>query len=218
MKERLPFIHVLLPLLVLMLLPQTLGAQTVENEFQSRTEIKLSYKLLDNIKLSVTPEVRLDESFNMDKFLLETGIQYKPVKFLSVGGSYRFIANTRDTKSTEYLHRFALDATFSKKIERWKPSLRIRYTNYTEDDANSDFLRYKAKVEYNIKNIKLSPVVGIEAFHELGDNEFYKMRYTLGMGYKFNKKNSISAGYKLDYYLQEYLNKHILYVGYKFNF
>lgn len=218
MKEKLPIIHMLLPLILLTLISQYLGAQTVENDFQSRTELKLSYEPIDKIRLSVTPEVRLDESFKMDKFLLESGVQYKPVKVFSIGGSYRFIANTRNTKSTEYLHRFALDATYSKKIERWKPSFRLRYTNYTEDDANSDFLRYKAKVEYNIKNFKLSPVVGVEAFHELSDNEFYKMRYTLGFDYKLNKQNAISVGYKLDYYLQEYLNKHIVYVGYKFKF
>lgn len=218
MKEKLPIIHMLLPLILLTLISQYLGAQTVENDFQSRTELKLSYEPIDKIRLSVTPEVRLDESFKMDKFLLEAGVQYKPFKVFSIGGSYRFIANTRNTKSTEYLHRFALDATYSKKIERWKPSFRLRYTNYTEDDANSDFLRYKAKVEYNIKNFKLSPVVGVEAFHELSDNEFYKMRYTLGFDYKLNKQNAISVGYKLDYYLQEYLNKHIVYVGYKFKF
>lgn len=201
-----------------LLLTANVHAQSVENTFQTRSEVKLSYKAFDKIKFSLTPELRLDEKFSADKLLLEAGIGYKPIDILTLGANYRFVVNYRDVKETEYLHRYAFDATFAKSISRFKPSLRIRYTNYTEENANAEYLRYKAKLKYNIKDFKLSPLLAFEGFHDLGEANIYKMRYTLGAEYKLSKKSAVSAAYKLDYYLQEYQNKHILYVGYKYKF
>lgn len=192
--------------------------QSIENEFQTRTEVKLSLDLTKKFTLSVIPEVRWNESFNVDKYLLESRIEYKAIKGLSVSGGYRFIINPRNTQSTEYLHRFAFAADYGLKIQRWKPSLRIKYTNYTEDASIGDYLRYRAKLKYDIPKFKLNPVVGIEGFHDLTDKELYKMRYSIGTSYKFNKHHSIGMSYILDYYMQEYLNKHIINIGYKYKF
>ena len=192
-----------------------LSAQEVDNTYQSRIEFKSSLKLADKWKLYFIPEFRLDESFSVDKYLLELRGVYKPAKILSLGASYRFVGNPRETKATEYLHRYALDATFEKKFKRFEPSFRLKYTNYSEDKSDSEFLRYRAELNYDIKGSKLTPLISAEAFQELNDNDLYKMRYTLGVKYKLNKKNSINFGYKLDYYLNEYQNKHILYLGYR---
>ncbi len=193
-------------------------SQTVSNDFQTRTEVKLSFKPLEKLTLSLNPEVRWDESFQVDKYMLESKISYEPVKGLSLGGSYRFIINPRTTKSTEYLNRFALFTSYKKKIERFEPSLRIKYTNYTEDASKGEFLRYRAKIEYDIKSCKVTPLISAEAFHDLSENQIYKMRYALGAEYKLNKKNSLGLGYMLDYYLQDYRNKHIIKLGYKYKF
>lgn len=193
-------------------------SQEVTNDFQARTEVKLSYKPLDKLSLSLSPEVRWDESFQVDKYLLESTISYEPVKGLSLGGSYRFIINPRSDKSTEYLHRFALFTSYKKKIERFEPSLRIKYTNYTEESSLGEFLRYKAKLEYDIKSCKVTPVLSAEAFHDITGNQIYKMRYAVGAEYKINKKNSLGLGYMLDYYMIAYQNKHIIKLGYKYKF
>lgn len=192
--------------------------QEVNNEFQTRTEVKLSFEPLKGLSLSLNPEIRWDESFSVSKYMLESGISYKPIKGLSLGGSYRFIINPRETKSTEYLNRFALYTSYKMKIERFEPSLRIKYTNYTEDLTKGEFLRYRAKLEYNIKDCKITPLVSAEAFHYLEENLIYKMRYSLGAEYKINKKSSVGLGYMLDYYLTEYQNKHIIKIGYKYKF
>jgi len=193
-------------------------AQDVENTFQTRTEFKLSYKLSDKWKIQAIPELRFDDTYSVDKYILELKTIYNPFKKLSLGASYRFIANTRETKDTEYLQRYAFDAKYDFKIDRWKPSVRLRYTNFSEDNANGEFLRYKGGLEYNIKKCKLTPFGGVELFHELNDKELFKIRYSLGTDYKLNKKNSISLAYKLDYYMQKFENKHIMYVGYKLKF
>lgn len=193
-------------------------SQDVTNEFQTRTEVKLSYKPVKKLSLSLSPEVRLGESFHVDKYMLETGISYKPLKGLSLGASYRFIINPRESKATEYLNRFALYTSYEKKIQRFVPSLRVKYTNYTEDNSQGEFLRYRAKLEYDIKSCKITPMLSAEAFHDISGKQIYKMRYALGAEYKLNKKNSLGLGYMLDYYMTDYQNKHIIKLGYKYKF
>ncbi len=207
-------------LLVSLLILFRVGAfsQEITTEFQTRTELKLSFEPLDKLTLSLNPEIRWDESFAVGKYMLESGISYKPVKGLTLGGSYRFIINPRTTKATEYLHRFALYTSYKKKIARFEPSLRVKYTNYTEDLSQGEFLRYRAKIEYDIKGSKITPLLSAEAFHMLSGNQLYKMRYSLGAEYKINKKSSIGLGYMLDYYLQDYRNKHIINLGYTYKF
>ncbi len=170
------------------------------------------------MKLQFTPELRFDENFSISKYLFELKGIYEPVKNLELGASYRYIINPRANNPTEYLNRFDLDAKWGKKFNRWKPSFRLKYTNYSEDISDGNFLRYKAELNYDIKKSKLTPVIAAEAFQELSDSDLYKMRYTLGASYKLNKKNSIGFGYKLDYYMNDYQNKHILYLGYKIKF
>ncbi len=192
-------------------------AQDVENDFQYRTSFTLNTKLVKKLKLNLSPEMRFDEAFAMDKYLIEAKLAYKPLKFLAVGANYRFIGNIKKDKSTEYLHRFAFSTTFSKDFGRFKPAIRIMYSDYADDDESKDdkFMRYKGKIEYDIAKCKLTPFIGVEAFQQMSDSKLYKMRYSVGADYKLFKKNYLGVSYKLDYYQLEYRNKHIFSLGYK---
>ncbi len=208
-----------LVLLLFLLNTLNIKAQEVENSSQTRTALTFSLKPIKNLKLDFTPEVRFDEGFSVGKYLIESEVSYKFFKFLSLGTSYRFVSNPRETKGTEYLHRFALSSTFKKKFNRFEPAFRLRYTNYADDESDKEFLRYKVSVKYNIAKSKITPFVGTEAFQQIsGSSELYKMRYIIGMDYKLFKKNYIGVGYKLDYYMNKYENKHILSIGYKIKF
>ena len=209
-----------LSLLLLSGIPITnqLSAQDIDNDFQTRTEFKLTLNPFKKVTFSFAPEIRWDENFTVSKYHLESQVSYKPIKGLSLSTSYRFIVNPQNTNTTEYFHRFALDANYGRKVYRWEPSVRIKYTNYTEDASTGDFLRYKAKLAYDIKDFKLTPYVSAEAFHDISANEMYKMRYSLGASYKLNKHSSIKLGYALDYYMLEYRNKHVLNIAYKYKF
>lgn len=200
------------------LVTDQLSAQDIDNDFQTRTEFKLSLNPIKKVSLSFVPEIRWDENFSISKYHLESQASYKPIKGLSLSGSYRFIVNPRNTNATEFLHRFALDADYGRKVYRFEPSVRIKYTNYTEDASTGDFFRYRAKVAYDIKGVKITPYLSAEGFHDITANELYKMRYSLGAFYKLNKHNSIKLGYALDYYMLEYLNKHIVNISYKYKF
>lgn len=205
--------------LVLVLINAVGIPQEVENDYQTRAYAELSFKPVNVIKLSLNPELRFNENFFLDKYLIDSKVSYKPFNFLSMGAAYRFIGNIRENKATEYLHRFGLSATTRKKIGRFMPAIRLSYTNYADDDqSDKTFLRYKASLKYNIPKCKLTPYLSAELFHQLDKNNLYKVRYGYGIQYKLMKNNYLQAGYKFDYFMQEYKNRHILDLGFKIKF
>lgn len=206
-------------LLILLFLSLAVSAQEVETDLQTRTSIEFAFEPIEKLKLNIIPELRFDQNFSLDRYLFEGEAVYKPYKFLSIAGSYRFVGNLRETKDTEYLNRFAFSATAKKKLNRFEPAFRLRYSNYSDEEvSNEAYLRYKASLSYNIQNCKLTPILGVEAFQEMTGGQLYKMRYSVGVDYKLFKKNYLGVDYKFDYYLTEFKNRHILSVGYKFKF
>lgn len=195
-------------------------AQAVTNELEYRSDLDLSYKLNKKLKVSFVPEIRFDDSFDPDKYLFEGGLTYKPVKFLSLEGTYRYTINPRTGKDTEYSNQFGLSAKAEKELGRFDAGLKIRYTNDADDGASDDeFFRYKLSLSYNIPKCKLTPEIAMEAFQQLGnDGGLYKMRFSAGADYKLFKNNYLGLSYKFDYYHTEYLNKHIVGLGYKIKF
>ncbi len=203
---------------IIFLIPSA-KAQEVENELQTRTELELVFEPMKKVKLSFIPQLRFDEDFSLDKYLIETGVEYQALKFLELGATYRFEVNPRDTKSTEYHNRFAFDATAKKDFNRFESAFRLRYSNYADDEINDkEFIRFKASLKYDIKKCKITPLMAVESFQQLGDGKLYKMRYTFGADYKLFKKNFLGINYKFDYYKNEYKNRHIISLGYKIKF
>nr|WP_319399427.1 DUF2490 domain-containing protein [uncultured Carboxylicivirga sp.] len=196
----------------------SLSAQTTENEWQTRTAFTAQFKLAKKIKLDIAPELRFEDQFKLDRSQLEAELKYKAFDFLTIGTRYRYIINYRDNKDTEYMHRYMLNATIKKEFDRWEPGFRLSYTDYTDDNSGSAFLRYKAFTSYNLKNCKFTPKFAIQAYHDISNSEWYKIRYEAGFDYKLFKKNSISFAYKLDYYLNEARNRHVIDIGYKVRF
>lgn len=193
-------------------------AQEVENDFETRTSFRLRPKLSDKLKLRITPEVRLDEEFSIAKYILAGEGIYEPIKILALGAKYYFIGDINKNSDNEHHSRYAFSATIKYKFNRFEPAFRIRYSNYADDEiTDKNFLRYKASLEYDIPKSSLTPFLGAELVHQLADNELYKMRYSAGIDFKLFKNNYISLSYKLDYYLQEYRNKHIVDLTYKIN-
>jgi len=206
-------------ILILLLSGTEAIGQEVENNFQIRTETELSFEPLKNLKLNFIPELRFDDSFSLDKYLIEGEAVYKPIKFLSLAAAYRFVANLQENNVTEYYHRFAFSATAKKEFKDFESAFRLRYTNDADDELiNGEFLRYKASLKYNIPKRKITPFFAVEAFQRLTDGDLYKMRYSTGLDYKLFKKNYLGLSYKFDYYQKQYKNSHILSVGYKIKF
>ena len=195
-----------------------ISAQEIENDFQTRTGVKLSYKPFEKIKIDFEPELRFSNNLHFDQYLLEGEVTYSPFKFISAGASCRFTANKTGSGDYENWNKYALFVEAGRNIKRFSPSLKMSYTNSDNDEVNSHFLRCKFSIDYNIFKSKITPEIGVEAFQNLSRNELYKMRYLAGLNYKLFKNNSIGIDYKLDYYMQEYRNKHIVSIGYKYKF
>lgn len=205
--------------LVLLVSITSINAEELENDYQYRTSFKASFKPIKKLKISLKPEMRFDEYFATDEFIFDTELSYKLWEHLQLSGNYRFIANARETKATEYLNRYALGATVKNTINRFTPSIGLRFSDYADDEVTDKmFLRYKAAIKYDISNVKLTPLVAVEAFHELGESKLFKLRYTAGADYKILKNNYVGFKYKFDYYKQEYRNRHIFSLGYKIKF
>lgn len=173
-------------------------------------EVELSKKIVRNLKVEFNPELRFFNDFKIDTYILEGGLSYKLHDYLTVAGFYRY-ENTNDYKPKrdvyvwEPSNRFAFDAKTGFDIQRFELSFRLRYTNGAEidnpDEDRYSFLRYRTKIEYDIRGSKIIPYVSAEAFHELKLNYFDKMRYTGGLAFPLNKDNEIGLFYRLqDYY------------------
>lgn len=207
-------------ILIFLLTSTLVSSQEVNNELEYRSELNLSYKLNKKIKLSFIPEIRFNESFNTDKYLFEGGVAYNPVKFIRLKGTYRYVINPRTEKETEYFNKYALSVKVEKELGRFNSGFIIKYTNDADDDITDEqFLRYKLSFDYNIPKCKFTPEIGLEAFQQLGtDGGMYKMRYLAGIDYKIFRNNYLSLVYKFDYHYTQYLNKHIIGIGYKIKF
>ncbi|MGQ8335769.1 DUF2490 domain-containing protein [Sunxiuqinia sp. A32] len=200
----------------------TNAAMAQENSWNTWAEFELSKSINKKLEIFLSPEIRFRDQFKIDEYFIETGLEYEILKFLEVGGNYRFLINERETKSTEYFHRFALDVKGKYKINRFDFQLRTRYTNYTELDTdaaeNDSYLRYRLKMEYDLQGSKLTPNIGIEFFHQLKDKEINKIRYIAGIQYKINKHHKVGVNYLIQDYLKKDYLRNILSLEYKIKF
>ncbi|MFI3280644.1 MAG: DUF2490 domain-containing protein [Rikenellaceae bacterium] len=202
----------------------------VENVYKYRVGVDLQFKLFKGMKLDVGPELRYYEGYDM--FMLNGGLTYKTFGCIYWGASYRLAVDRLESTTTTYsysgfgsnydsetYHRYAFDVTYKDDFKRFTPSFRLRYSNYTDDDVfDGEFLRYRAKLEYNIRKCKFTPFISAEGFQELNEMMLYKMRYSTGVDYKFSKNSSLGVDYKLDYFSLKYKNAHIFSIGYKYKF
>lgn len=194
-------------------------AQEVDNELQPRLSTELSYKPLKRLTLELIPEVRMDDNFALDKYLIEADLSYKVNSFFSTSILYRFVGDRNKELEIDYKNMFGAYVVFKQDVNRFKGSLRLRYSFYYDDGAVSDqTMRYKFQVKYNIKKCKITPLVLVEPFQLLTTGQLEKMRYAAGVRYKINKNNEIGCDYKFDYYMLEYTNRHIINVLFKHSF
>lgn len=196
-------------------------SQAKTKHFGTWIDFELEKKITKKIDFSLIPELRLEDNFDVDEYLLEGKLSVEPVKFLSFAAGYR-INNNIKKNSNEWTNRFSLDAIGSKEFGRWDPSLRLRFSNYSdfdeETDQKSNFLRYRAKLGYDIKSFKFNPFLSYELFQELNGNGFTKGRFDIGFDRNIGKKSRISLYYRLQDYFSDKNSVNILGIGYRLKF
>lgn len=199
--------------------------------YKYRFGVDFQIKLAKGLKLNVEPEFRFNDGY--DKLLLNAGVSYKTFGCIYWGATYRLDVDRVESASSsvdmsafgsgnydsEVYHRYAFDVTYKDKFGRFTPSFRLRYNNFADDEVtDKEFMRYRAKVKYNIRKSKITPHVAVEFYQELGDNMLYKSRFATGFDLKTGKDSNIGLDYKFDLFALEYKNANIFSVGYKYRF
>lgn len=195
------------------------SAQEVENNYQYRFGIDLNWDLVKNLKLSVAPQLRFEDGFQRIQF--EAGLRYKTFGFLYWGASFRaeIEPSDVDNEPADKYGRYAFNVMARKKFGDFTPSVRVMYTNYTNESVtDSEFMRYKGAVKYDIPKCKITPFVSVEAFQAMDENMLHKMRYSTGFDLKVKKGRYLNVGYMFDYFILDYKNRHIFELGYSFDF
>lgn len=193
-------------ILLTMLYCSILNAQNYD--FGIWTSASLSFKILPKLKASVEEEFRLrDKSGSIDRFESTLDLSYKFNKYISASGGYVLINYNHPEKSWETRHRFYLDAQGEYSFCRFKIGLRERFQSTyrigisrTENRANPKFyLRSRILGSYDIRKSGFSPFGSVELYYTLNDpqeNNFNKIRYTIGTKYRIDKKSVLSLYYR----------------------
>ncbi|MFI3285853.1 MAG: DUF2490 domain-containing protein [Rikenellaceae bacterium] len=205
--------------------------EDVEILYKYQFNVDLQFKLAKDLKLNIAPEIRFNDGY--DKFLLDGGLSYKTFGCITWGATYRLVVDRVESATSSYdafgfgannydselYHRYAFNVTYKDKFGDFTPSFRLRYNNYADDEIDDEaYLRYKAKVEYDIPKCKVTPFLSAEAYQDLSKGEFSKVRYSTGIDLKCGKDSALSFDYKLDFFLLKYKNANIFSVGYKYKF
>ena len=216
----------LIAAMVLSTVPAALLSQTSETSLRSSANIEM--KLAKGLKLEVAPEYRFDPANSASEYLLEAGLNYKILSWLSVGGYYRLDgAKVTDSESEtgssfQTSNRFAFDATAKVSAKRFTPKFRVQYCNFTDFDKTTDdkthYMRYKIALDYNIKGFKLTPFASVEFYQKLKTGLFSQSRYTFGGEYELNKKNAIVLSYSISDKYKTLDSYHIFELSYKIKF
>ncbi len=192
--------------------------QAIERIFETRASVSFSKKIYNGLKINFTPSFRWIDGEGMNQFNLNAGLSYKPFDFMKLEGGYRLIGEMNQEDTIHYLSRYQFSTLFFTRLGRMEPSLRLSYTNYSDEDEKGDFLRLKFAFGYDIPNCKLTPKVGFELYQSLGLKALYKYRTEFEIGYKISKGVSLQAGYSYDFYKTKYRNRDIFDLGMKFEF
>jgi len=206
--------------LFLLLCTNLISAQT--NEYYNWVELDIEKKIIKKVKLSFTTENRFYEFSSFDEYYFQIGLTYKPFDFCSFGGYYRYSVEKNKYEEFETENRLVFDTKLMAKVNRWKPTFRIRFINYLENNEliedKTSYLRYKPAIKFDIPNSKFAPFVSAEIFHHLTDNEINKVRYSAGLDYNFSKNIGCGAAWIYQDNLLKDTNFNILSLQFSFSF
>jgi hypothetical protein len=187
--------------------------------FGTWLEFEIRKDFLKNFAFSITPELRFQDQFNLDEYMVQGKLSYQPLQFLSLAGSYRLGTEIKSKGNVNY-SRIALDAQASQKFDRFEAALRTRYTNSSDsqEDEAGKYFRPRISLDYNIKGHKIAPFVSYELFHNLNTKEAQKSRMDIGFSRSIGKLHRIELYYRLNDYFTDKQSIHILGFGYRLRF
>lgn len=188
-------------------------------KFGTWIELEFRKDFLKKFSFSIVPELRFQDQFQLDEYMIQGKLSYDVFPFLSLAGTYRVGTEIKNKGNVSY-SRFALDAQASKDINRFEVSLRGRFTNFHEnDDENSSkYLRPRIKLEYRTKGKSIRPFTSYELFQNLTKKELQKSRFDVGFTRRLGDLHRIGLYYRLHDYFTDKSSIHILGIEYRLKF
>lgn len=166
-------------------------------DYFAQYSASLSWKPISELKMELTPEIHLKDFKEFDEWLITYGLEYDILSYLEVGASIRLNTEYKDFEPI-YSLRYSGDIVFKIPVSRFDFRLRGRYSNYAEygDELDSyNAYRSRLKVEYDIRNCKITPNLFGELFYKPERFDISKIRYGFGLDWNLPKRNHIEAGY-----------------------
>ncbi len=199
----------------------------IEGEYRSLDELSgterwagtigLDYKPLSFLKLTAGYTYihqYVEQEITKKGNIISSYWQPKHRTFIAVTGSYkwnRFTFSLRERyqhtyRTEEHVPKFDSDGVTRKKDEF--VGARVKH-----------ILRSRFEVEYDIKKCKFKPYASYELYNSIEDGFAKdKSRYSIGTGYKFNKKHSVNIYYMyIDHSDEDEASGNVIGIGYKFN-
>lgn len=186
-----------------------LKAQIIYPDAGSWNTFNVDYKLNKKLSGVFTEELRFKENFSrLNLFYTNLGLEYKLSDVLKVAVVYRFIEKYQDDNSFSFRHRIMFDLTLKKKFSKIGFSYRQRIQAEKRNIYSSDigylpewYSRNKFTLKYAPDKL-YTPYAAIELRYQFrnprewqSDNTLHRIRYSLGIDYKINKKSTFGIYY-----------------------
>jgi hypothetical protein len=175
--------------LILIFFPLFLMGQ--ESDFMLWSKASLNYSINKKTNISFSQGLRLRENASLtDELYSNFSISRKWNKRWQVAMDYRLIEEYDIFFNSEIQHRFSLDLSWRKKIDRLtiKSRSRLQY-------GSNFVLRERISAHYNIRKTPLAPSFLLESFYDF--SHVAKLRATIGASYPLAKSTDIDLYYRL---------------------
>ncbi|MDA8956016.1 DUF2490 domain-containing protein [Flavobacteriales bacterium] len=187
--------------LILIFFPLFLFGQ--ESDFMLWSKASVNYSINKKANISFTQGLRLRENASLkDELYSNFSISRKWNKRWSVAMDYRLIEEYDVFFNSELQHRFSLDFSWRKKIDRLTIKSRSRFQY-----GSSLVFRERISAHYNLRKTPLEPSFLLESFYDF--STVTKLRATIGATYPLAKSTDIDLYYRLQ---NDFKNASLIYI------
>lgn len=196
------------------------------------TTFNIEKKLNKKFGLFLTEEYRLKENFTRTNlFYTDLGGFVKPLDFLKVSLVYRPIQKYMDDNTFSYRHRLMLDISAKKKFGNFTASFRERIQAEERNIYSSAngripewYSRNKFELKYDLDK-PITPYIAVEFRYQINNPRavesnklWHRNRYTFGLDYKLNGKNSFGLYYLIQQEHNVSAPQNLFIVGLEYSF
>jgi hypothetical protein len=183
------------------------------------------YELIDELRLGVEQQIRLDQNLTrVETLLSDLSLRYTPIRWLRLAVGYRFAVASNDDNEHQLRHRVNVSVGTRHRFRPLILRFRLRYQEEArvEDEEDTEWVHTaRFRIEAQVRHVPvIDPFVGIEAFVRIADDDgafiLRKLRGTLGFSFEASVVE-VGLAYRLEGDLIERSLAHIILVSWTFD-